>query len=123
MRTSGHAGRTVMLRLRFGDYSRATRSRTVPDATAASGAILETARALLAEARPTIERRGLTLLGVAVSNLVGDPTQLALPLRGPHEDALDAAMDRVRDRFGTRAVTRASLGGEDRGLAPWRVPE
>jgi DNA polymerase IV len=123
MRTSGHAGRTVVLRLRFGDYSRATRSRTVADPTAASGAILETARALLAEARPTIERRGLTLLGVAVSNLAGDPTQLALPLRGPREDELDAAMDRVRDRFGTRAVTRASLRGEDRGLAPWLMPE
>jgi nucleotidyltransferase/DNA polymerase involved in DNA repair len=123
MRTSGHAGRTVVLRLRFGDYTRATRSRTVPDATAASGAILETARALLAENRAIIERRGLTLLGVAVSNLMGDPTQLPLPLRSPNEVALDEAMDRVRDRFGTKAVTRASLSGEDRGLAPWLMPE
>ncbi len=123
MRRSGHAGRTVTLRLRFGDYARATRSRTLPDATASSAPILATARELLAEARPTIERRGLTLLGLAVSNLGADPTQLPLPLRDPREDALDAAMDRVRDRFGTTAVTRASISGEGRGLATWLMPE
>ena len=70
-----------------------------------------------------IERRDLTLLGVAVSNLAADPTQLPLPLRDPREDALDAAMDRVRDRFGTESVTRASLGGGHRALAPWLMPE
>jgi nucleotidyltransferase/DNA polymerase involved in DNA repair len=124
MRRSGHAGRTVTLRLRFGDYARATRSRTLPDATAASGTILEAARELLAEARPVIERRGLTLLGVSVSNLGGgEPEQLPLPLDGARGDALDAAMDRVRDRFGTTAVTRASISGEGRGLAPWLMPE
>jgi DNA polymerase-4 len=124
MRRSGHAGRTVVLRLRFGDYSRASRSRTLPDATAATRTVLETARELLEEARPMIERRGLTLLGVAVSNLGdGGPEQLVLPLRGERGDALDEAMDRVRDRFGTTSVTRASLGGEDRGLAPWLAPD
>ena len=124
MRRSGRAGRTVVLRLRFGDYSRATRSRTLPDATAATRAVLEVARGLLAEARPAIDRRGLTLLGVAVSNLgKGGPVQLVLPLGGDREDALDAAVDRVRDRFGTASVTRASLSGEDRGLAPWLPPD
>jgi DNA polymerase-4 len=124
MRRSGRAGRTVVLRLRFGDYSRATRSRTLPDATAATRAVLEVARGLLAEARPAIDRRGLTLLGVAVSNLGdGRPVQLVLPLGGDREDALDAAVDRVRDRFGTASVTRASLSGEDRGLAPWLPPD
>ena len=124
MRRSGHAGRTVILRLRFGDYTRASRSRTLPDATAATRAVLATARELLEEARPMIERRGLTLLGVAVSNLGGDgPVQLPLPLDGARGDALDAAMDRVRDRFGTESVTRASLSGGHRALAPWLMPE
>jgi DNA polymerase-4 len=124
MRRSGHAGRTVVLRLRFGDYTRASRSRTLPDATAASRTVLETARELLAEARPAIRERGLTLLGVAVSNLGdGGPVQLVLPLRSERGDALDAAMDRVRDRFGTTSVTRASLSGEHRGLAPWLMPD
>jgi DNA polymerase-4 len=49
--------------------------------------------------------------------------QLVLPLRGERWDALDAATDRVRDRFGTSSVTRASLSGGDRGLAPWLAPE
>jgi DNA polymerase IV len=124
MRRSGHAGRTVVLRMRFGDYARASRSRTLPDATAATRTVLDTARELLAEARPTIRERGLTLLGVAVSNLGdGGPVQLVLPLRGERGDALDAAVDRVRDRFGTDAVTRASLVGGDRGLAPWLMPD
>jgi DNA polymerase-4 len=124
MRRSGHAGRTVILRLRFGDYTRASRSRTLPDATAATRAVLATARELLEEARPMIERRGLTLLGVAVSNLGGGgPVQLPLPLDGARGDALDAAMDRVRDRFGTESVTRASLSGGHRALAPWLMPE
>lgn len=70
LQASGHAGRTVVLRLRFADFSRATRSRTLPEATAAGEAILPALRELLAAAMPTIERRGLTLLGVTVANLV-----------------------------------------------------
>jgi DNA polymerase-4 len=123
-RKGGHAGRTVVLRLRFGDYTRAARSTTLRDATADTRPILEAARGLLADVRPVIERRGLTLLGVAVSNMDGGGVQLALPIEGERDRALDAAVDRVRDRFGTRAVTRASLGEErERGLAPWLMPE
>src|SRR5205807_4797116 len=69
MRAAGRVGRTVVLRLRFGDFSRATRSHTLPQATAHTHTILVTVRALLATATPMIERRGLTLVGVAVSNL------------------------------------------------------
>jgi DNA polymerase-4 len=124
-RKGGHAGRTVVLRLRFGDYTRAARSTTLPDATADTRPILDAARGLLADVRPVIERRGLTLLGVAVSNMdARGGVQLVLPLEGERDRALDAAVDRVRDRFGTRAVTRASLGEErERGLAPWLMPE
>ncbi len=126
MRSSGRAGRTVVLRLRFGDYSAATRSRTLRRPTAASAPILAAARALFDEARPAIARRGLTLLGVTVANLDGEPPdgQLELPLDGePVADALDAALDAVRDRFGPAAVTRASLMGRDPGLAVWLPPE
>jgi DNA polymerase-4 len=90
MRAKGRAGRTVVLRLRFAVYTRATRSQTLPRATAATRMVLDTGRALLAEARPTIDRRGLTLIRVAVANL--DPRahgrQLELPLEGPSLDAL-----------------------------------
>ncbi len=72
MARAGRAGRTVTLRLRFGDFSRATRSHTLAQATADTEPILATVRGLLAAAMPAIERRGVTLLGVTVGNLDGD---------------------------------------------------
>jgi DNA polymerase IV len=112
MRAAGRVGRTVVLRLRFGDFSRATRSHSLPCATAHTETILLTARWLLAAATPEIERRGLTLVGLAVANLENaPPVQLAVSDR-PKEDAdLDAALDEVRDRFGHKAITRAVLIG------------
>jgi len=112
MRAARRVGRTVVLRLRFGDFSRATRSHTLPQATAHTQTILAAVRWLLATAMPTIERRGLTLVGVAVGNLDDDGAlQLALPLESRSGIALDAALDEVRDRFGSAAVTRAVLLG------------
>ena len=108
------AGRTVTLRLRFADWTRATRSRSLLKATMQTRTVLDTARQLLAEARPLIDGRGLTLVGVAVSNLDRDGfVQLELPFTGPDESPLDAALDAVRDRFGTSAVTRAVNLGRD----------
>jgi DNA polymerase IV len=114
MRASGRLGRTVVLRLRFDDFSRVTRSHTLPRATSHTQTILDTVRWLLAAAMPLIERRGVTLVGVAVANLEDDgAVQLALPF-DPHSGvALDAALDEVRERFGSAAVTRAVLLGRD----------
>ena len=113
MRAAGRVGRTVVLRLRFADYTRATRSHTLPRATASTETILLAARGLLAAAMPVIERQGLTLVGVAVANLDDDrAVQLALPFDG-HTLALDAALDGVRARFGSSAVTRAVLLGRE----------
>jgi len=124
MRLAGRIGRTVVLRLRFGDFSRATRSHTLPQATANTRVILSTAQRLLAEARPMFEQRGLTLVGVAVANLEDDrAVQLALPLDSRANDALDAALDTVRDRFGRRAVTRAVLLGRDEHLSMPLLPD
>ena len=121
MRASNRAGRTVTLRLRFDDFSRATRSRTLPHATAGTGAILAATRALLANAMPMIERRGITLLGVAVANLA-DHAQLELPLDGPPDGALDDAIDEVRERFGRDAITRGAALGREAVFAPWLDP-
>ena len=52
MREGGRAGRTVVLRLRFDDFSRATRSRTLPRRDGVIRPVLAAARALLAAARP-----------------------------------------------------------------------
>jgi DNA polymerase-4 len=110
MRKAGRIGRTVVLRLRFEDFSRATRSHTLPWATAETRTIVIAARTLLTEAMPLIERRGLTLIGLSVANLDDDEAvQLELPFDRRGDGALDRALDEVRERFGSGAVTRAVL--------------
>jgi DNA polymerase-4 len=116
--------RTVVLRMRFGDYTRATRSHTLPEATAQTVPILATARELLAAAFPTIQAQGLTLIGLSLANLQNqDAIQLALPLDRYHPNALDAALDSVRDRYGSAAITRAVLLGRDPGLTMPMLPD
>jgi DNA polymerase IV len=124
IRAAGRVGRTVVLRLRFADFSRATRSHTLPHATANTETILITARGLLAIAAPMIERRGITLVGVAVSNLEdGRAFQLALAIDRHSSDALDAAIDEVCQRFGSTALTRAVLLGRSQGLTMPLLPD
>ncbi len=124
MRAAHRVGHTVILRLRFDDFSRATRSHTMPDATAESQVILATARGLLAVAGPIIERQGLTLIGVAVTNLDDEATvQLTLPFDRPRGAALDSAVDEVRARYGTAAITRAVLLGRDPGISVPLLPD
>jgi DNA polymerase IV len=123
MRTAGRAGRTVVLRLRFDDFSRATRSHTLPWPTSHSHTIMVTARELLADAMPMIRRQGVTMVGVAVANLDDSGViQLTLPFER-HNGGLDAALDRVRDRFGSDAVTRAVLLGRGQGLTVPLLPD
>ncbi len=138
MRTSGRVGRTVTLRLRFADGTRATRSHTLPRATAATEPIVATLRTLLADAGPLVERQGITLIGVTVSGIEGDggggQLELALDGRpaaadavrpaldtalGGRGPALDAVLDDVRERFGAGAVKRAALLSTDEDAVPW----
>ncbi len=124
LRAAERAGRTVVLRLRFGDFSRATRSHTLPRPTARTHTVLVVARWLLATAQPEIERRGLTLVGVAVTNIEArSDVQLTLPLDAHEQDALDAVLDEIRDRYGRRAITRGVLLGRDVGLAVPLLPD
>jgi DNA polymerase IV len=120
MRAAGRIGRTVVLRLRFDDFSRATRSHTLPQPTANTAAILAAARGLLASVTPMIQVRGLTLIGLSVANLADDrAVQLPLPLDRRGCDALDEVLDRIHGRFGSGAITRAVLVGRDGG---WSMP-
>ncbi len=115
MRAAGRIGRTVVLRLRFDDYTRATRSHTLTWSTSHTQTILDTVRGLLRMSRPMIERQGLTLIGVAVANLDNRAAGVQPPLpfdRGDEAD-LDTALDAVKVRFGSSAVTRAVLLGRD----------
>jgi DNA polymerase-4 len=112
--------RTVTLRLRFDDCARATRSHTLPEATAETAMLLDAARILLADAMPLIEQRGITLIGLSFTNLFADDAvQLALPFHGVASSAIDATLDGLHDRFGSSGVTRAVLLGRPEGL---RVP-
>ena len=124
MRKAGRSGRTVVLRLRFGDYTRATRSATLPHATASTERVLATARILLTDAFPLLERRGLTLVGIAVANLDdADSVQLVLPFDRRESEALDAVVDLVRERFGSAAITRAVLVGRAPGISMPLLPD
>ena len=123
MRAAERLGRTVVLRLRFDDSSRATRSQTLPYPTANTQTILAAARQLLAVAVPLIERHGITLVGVSITNLDNGRGQLRLPLDDAWSDALDASLDEVRLRFGPAAVTRAVLLGRTGGLSMPLLPD
>ena len=124
LRAARRACRTIVLRLRFDDFSRATRSHTLSEATAQTQTILATARGLLATAMPMIESQGITLVGVALANL-DDDGAIQLALAGDREpaSALDAALDDVRERFGAGAITRAALLGRDQGLSVPVLPD
>jgi len=128
MRQAGREGRTVMLRLRFDDFTRASRSRTLARATASTPVVLEAVRDLVAVAMPVIrDRGGLTLLGIAVGNLDDDTGQLELPFTDPASPAraaaLDRAMDGIREKFGSASLTRGVLLGHDTGFTMPGLPD
>jgi len=112
LRAAKRVGRTVVLRFRFGDYTRATRSHTLRHPTAQTRVVLAAAHSLLADAQPLIERRGVTLIGLTIANLHDDlPLQLCLPFDTDSGELLDAALDEIRTRYGPTAITRGLLLG------------
>ena len=121
MRAAGRSGRTVVLRLRFDDFGRATRSHTLARATASTDVILAAARTLVNQAAPVISERGLTLIGFAVCNIDREGAeQLELPFgNGCDTHTIDSAVDLVRQRYGNAALTRGVLLGRDAG---WEMP-
>jgi DNA polymerase IV len=124
MRKAGRVGRTVVLRLRFDDFTRATRSHTLLQSTSSTETVLRTARGLLDEALPMLEQRGVTLVGISVANLDDAlPRQLALALEGRTASELDEAIDSVRERFGSRAITRGVLVGRGEGIEMPLLPD
>jgi DNA polymerase-4 len=125
LRKAGRVCRTVTLRLRFDDFTRATRSHTMSEPTDDTAAILANARGLLAVAAPLIRTGGCTLVGVSLGNLgsARDPIQPELPFALRDTTNLDRAMDGVRERFGAAAVTRAVLLGRDPGMTVPMLPD
>jgi DNA polymerase-4 len=124
MRKASRVGRTVVLRLRFDDFTRATRSRTLLQSTSSTETVLRTARELLDEAMPMLVDRGVTLVGISVANLDDAlPRQLALALDIRASTDLDEAIDSVRERFGSTAITRGVLVGRGDGIEMPLLPD
>ncbi|KAA9110196.1 DNA polymerase IV [Microbacterium rhizomatis] len=116
--------RTVVLRLRFGDFTRATRSHTVRFPTDRTALLLTVARGLLEAAQPDIAARGITLIGVSLSQLGRvDSIQPELPIEWDDGARLDTVLDAVRDRFGAASVARATQLGRDPGWSTPLLPE
>ncbi|MEV6426620.1 DNA polymerase IV [Nocardia sp. NPDC051463] len=124
LRAADRVCRTVVLRMRFDDFTRATRSHTLAEATDHTETILRTARALLTTAMPMIQELGLTLVGLALTNLEdADAVQLTLPLEPRATNTLDSTLDDLRQRFGSSAVTRAALIGRGEGISVPLLPD
>jgi DNA polymerase-4 len=124
LRAAKRVCRTVVLRLRFADFARATRSHTLFRATDDTQVLLDTARTLLRDVMGLLDERGCTLVGISLANLDNvDAVQLVLPFDRYPAGSLDAALDHVRDRFGTTAVTRAVLLGRDPGVQVPLLPD
>jgi len=124
LRRAHRVARTVTLRLRFDDLTRATRSHTLHEATTDTVRLLEAGRVLLHDALPIIEERGITLIGITFSNLSNDDAvQLALPFAKGAPAAMDTTLDNLRDRFGSKSVTRGVLLGRRDGLQVPLLPD
>ena len=123
LRAAGRACRTVSVGLRFGDFSRATRARTLSFPTDDTETIRSTVRDLFEASREEIEEKELTLIGISLGNLEqADTVQMELPLerasgRPDHDRAaLDQAVDDVRSKFGEGVIKRASMIDADQGV-------
>lgn len=128
LRDGDRVCRTVVLRLRFGDFAKATRSRSLGAPTDRSARLLTVARMLLVAAQSEIAERGITLIGISLSQLDhADRVQPELPLDelGFSDDGerLDTVLDAVRDRYGAASVARAAQLGRDPGWSAPLLPE
>ncbi|CAN5773175.1 DNA polymerase IV [soil metagenome] len=114
LRRHGLVARTVTLKVRFGDFRTITRSVTFPAPTESSTAVARAAKALLdGVIGGDATGRGIRLLGVAVTGLDGAGSrQLSLEdAAGGSWDDADAAVDRIRERYGDAAIGPAALTG------------
>lgn len=108
LRKHGRFARTVTVKIRFGDFETVTRSATLETATDRTDAIVAAARSLFDEWARSF--RPVRLIGVGVSNLTDSAGQAGLFDAGDadRKRAVDQAADLIAEKFGKRAVQRAS---------------
>ncbi len=119
LRKAGRTTRTVVLSIRFGDFTRITRSHTLAHPTTASNEIYDALRELLAREFADVREKGITLIGISLANL-NDGKQLELNFDGPGDQELDATVDAVNERFGKDAIQRGAMVGKHAG---WAAPQ
>lgn len=110
LREEGLAARTVVLKLRHGDFYTVTRRHTLGEPTSLDKEILVAVRALFDRAFEDVVRRkkGVRLIGVAATNLVESATEdLFEPVERTRLRELTTAIDQVRKKFGFDAVATA----------------
>jgi DNA polymerase IV len=110
LRRHGLRARTVEIKIRFPDFKTITRSRTLPGATDLTGDLIRIAALLLEKHLPR-KHAGVRLLGMGVSHLdSGEPSQgeLFADDRAVKQSRMDAASDRIRDKFGDAALRRGA---------------
>jgi DNA polymerase-4 len=118
LRAAGMAGRVVTLKVKYADFTLITRRATLERPTDDDRAVFDAARALLARVELA---RPVRLTGISVSGFAGDTDRAQLdlfgqasapePADGGKRRALNAALDRLADRFGEGTVVPADLAG------------
>jgi DNA polymerase IV len=109
LRRSEMAGRTLVLKLKTHDFKTRTRHQTLPEPTRRAAKIYEIGREILLR-----EAQGLRLrlIGIGVSDLYdasdADHGDL-VDTKAKRGAELEEAMDRLRDKFGGQAITRALI--------------
>jgi DNA polymerase IV len=131
LRASGRSGRTVTVRIRFGDMRSISHAATLQDPVASTLTLREVAEALATEALAAHPgERVVTLLAISVGNLV-DAAPVQLEIGGVDHDprragspvaetrlAVDRSVDAVRRRFGRSAVGYATVELSERTAVP-----
>jgi DNA polymerase-4 len=110
LRAAGMAGRTVVLKVRFADFSTITRSRTLAEPADVGQEIFGTARDLFDAL--ALQRARIRLVGVRVENLrasEGIPRQLSLGERERGWREAEQAVDRAANRYGNDVIKPARL--------------
>lgn len=112
MRKAGLKGRVVQLTVKYDDFQSITRRKTLETPTDDGQVLYREARALLSKADLS---RKIRLTGVSAQDLVGLNEQLGLfaPEAPPKNDKLNAALDQITKKFGTKAVITADLAKAD----------
>ena len=126
MRKAGRTGRTVVLRLRFDDFGRATRSHTMPRATASTDVILDTARASGRGGGAADRRTGPDAGGIrGVQHRPRRRPAAGASVRGTRGHRSPSTMPSTRcgSRYGNSALTRGVLLGRDPGLEMPHLPD